>query len=240
MEPSTRKVVTRSPTHTVRVLHLPHLQPEPIHADSNPERFFVQIAALYPNIRSIKHQPFRLTLGEKSYTPDFCLTFLDGSRLVVEVKPADRTDEYLDLFDQARAKLQLHGMGFFVARDVDITRDKLSARALRIRRYCKTRFDAAYLKTALDAVRAQPGGISMHDLTQGQGIKTEALLHLIGFKQICSRIALDIRPQAILIPVEQFREETHHAAKTYAIQFTEWFDPEDWGENDRADSAGFR
>ncbi len=239
MEPSTRKVVTRSPTHTVRVIHLPHLQPEPVHGDSNPERFFVQIAALYPHTKSIKHQPFKLRLGEKTYTPDFLLTFLDGTQLVVEVKPAEKMDRYQTLFDEARTKLQQHGLEFFVARDVDMTRDKLAARALQIRRYCKSRFSPAECQSALDAVGTRPNGMTIRELTEIHGIKKEVLLHLIGFKRLCSRKTLDISPQAKLINLDQYIKETSDEAQTHAIQFTEWFNAESRDEDDRTDTTDF-
>jgi hypothetical protein len=239
MIPATRKVVTRSPAHSVRVLHLPHLQPEPVHADSNPERFFVQIAALYLHTRSIKHQPFKLVLGERTYTPDFLIVFADGSRLVVEVKAATKAEAYQDLFSEARVKLSNHGFEFMVALDVDITRDKLAARALRIRRYCKTRLSPADLRAALDAVRQSSCGVTLSDLTQVHGIKAEVLMHLVGMKLICTRKPLDISAKAVFITTEQFIEETQHETKTHAIQFTGWFKPADWDEDDRADASDF-
>lgn len=69
MEPSKRKVVHRAPAHTVRLIHLPHLQPTPVEADSSLERDFVQIVALFLFTHCIEHQPF--SLAERQYTPDF-------------------------------------------------------------------------------------------------------------------------------------------------------------------------
>ena len=70
MQPATRKVVHRSPAHTVRLLNLPHLQDEAIEADSSVERDFVHCAALFTLTRAIKAQPFKLSLKASSYTPD--------------------------------------------------------------------------------------------------------------------------------------------------------------------------
>src|SRR5256885_13315536 len=79
MQPATRKVVHRSPAHTVRLLNLPHLQDEAIEADSSVERDFVHCAALFTLTRAIKAQPFKLSLKASSYTPDFAVKFADGS-----------------------------------------------------------------------------------------------------------------------------------------------------------------
>ena len=106
MEPSSRKVVHRSPAHSVRSLNVPHLQPEPIEADSSVERDFVHCAALFPAVSSISSQPFKLTLPIGKYTPDYLVTFTDGSRAVVEVKPEEFIADFQQKFDQARLKLE--------------------------------------------------------------------------------------------------------------------------------------
>ncbi len=227
MEPSKRKVISRSPSHTVRLIHLPHVQPEPVEADSNPERYFVHIAALYPFIRKITDQPFRLVLGERKYTPDYLLEFLDGSRLVIEVKPASRLKEYEELFTQAASKLLEYGYGFLVAKDVDITRDELASRALRIRRYCKTRFKPEACKRAVDIVEKSKHGIALDELTQVHRISLEVILHLIGHHQLCTNNNLSIDDRAIVKSTNNFKEEIDHEYQSYAIHFGSWFDTQD-------------
>src|SRR2546427_6886864 len=137
MQPATRKVVHRSPAHTVRLLNLPHLQDEAIEADSSVERDFVHCAALFTLTRAIKAQPFKLSLKASSYTPDFAVKFADGSCAVVEVKPEKFVDSYQELFAHARRQLAERGMLFFVVRDTRLRHGGLMERALIIRRYAK-------------------------------------------------------------------------------------------------------
>jgi hypothetical protein len=227
MEPSKRKVISRSPSHTVRLIHLPHVQPEPVEADSNPERFFVHIAALYPFIRKITDQPFRLVLGERKYTPDYLLEFLDGSRLVIEVKPASRLKEYEELFVQATSKLHEYGYGFLVAKDIDITRDELASRALRIRRYCKTRFKQEACKRVINLVEKTKHGIAMGELTRVHNISFELVLHLIGFHQLCTDNNLSIDENAIVKSTSNYKQEIEYEYQSHAIHFGSWFDTQD-------------
>lgn len=227
MKPSKRKVISRSPSHTVRLIHLPHVQPDPVEADSNPERLFIHIAALYPFIHKITDQPFSLELGAKSYTPDFLLEFKDGSRLVVEVKPESRMKEYEELFAQAAKKLNAHGYEFLVAKDVDITRDELATRALRIRRYCKTRFNQQACKRALRIVDASKRGVTMRELTQTHRISQEVVLHLIGYHQLCTNNNLSIDDRTFVTSTKKLKQEIANEYQSYAIHFGSWFDTQE-------------
>lgn len=227
MKPSTRKVISRSPSHTVRLISLPHVQPESVEADSNPERFFVHIAALYPFIRKITDQPFKLDLGENTYTPDFLLEFVDDSRLVAEVKPASRISEYEELFAKASKKLNAHGYEFLVAKDVDITRDELAARALRIRRYCKTRFNPEACERAVRIVEASKRGVAISELIKVHRISREIIMHLIGYHQLCTDNNLSIDDHAIVNSTQKFKQEVDHEYQSHAIHFRNWFDTQD-------------
>jgi hypothetical protein len=227
MEPSKRKVISRSPTHTVREINLPHVQPEPVEADSNPERCFVHIAALYPFIHKITDQPFCLHLGNRRYTPDFLLEFKDSSRLVAEVKPESRMEEYKELFTQAVEKLAAYGYEFLVAKDVDITRDELASRALLIRRYCKTTFSKEICDQAIQVVEACKGGISMREVTNTHQISHEVILHLIGYHQLCTDNNLAIDDHAIVKSTRKLNQEITNEYQSYAIHFTSWFDTQE-------------
>ena len=229
MEPSTRRVVTRSPSHSVRVLHLKHLQEEPIHCDSNPERFFAQIAALYPFIKRIKHQPFRLILGERKYTPDFLLAFQDGSELVVEVKPASKVTEYVDVFASATEKLRALNIGFLVAQDVDIQANKLHLRALKIRRYAKSEFDPVASDRLLSLLSEMPDGMTIAEAVNAADVLPEQILYLIAYKWICPLRTLDISPQAVILTRENYcREVKRLNYGNQANHFEVWFGVESW------------
>jgi hypothetical protein len=217
MKPSKRKVVTRSPGHTVRLLSLPHLQPVAIgvDADSALERDFVHLAALYPWIESIQHQPFLLELVSGNYTPDFLLSFKDGSRAVVEVKPKDMLGPHLSKLADARKHLQEHGLHFVLALDVHIQKDDRAERALRIRRYAKTRMDEQQTHLAMSLVE-QREQITFADL-QAAGVKPESVAFLLTRRRLEVGADLRMEPETIVrIPDATTFGDAH------AVRFDQW------------------
>ena len=226
MEPSKRQVISRSTAHTVRLIHLPHVQPEPVEAESNLERYFVHIAALYPFIRRITDQPFRLVLDQNKYTPDYLLEFVDDSKLVVEVKPKDRVAEYEQLFEKVALKLQEHGYEFLVAKDVDVKRDGIEDRALMIRRYCKTEYSIDSCNQAMQIVESHMDGIEIGALCNEHQIKYEVILYLIGNHQLYTDNNLSISSDARVRSIKQFNLEKNHAHQSHAVHFRSWFDTE--------------
>ena len=174
MQPTTRKVVKRAPSHTVRLIPLAHLQIEPVEADSSLERDFIHTAVRFAYIASVRHQPFKLNFEDSSYTPDFLLTFKDGSRLVVEVKPADKVDGYRELFDNASSKRQDAGFLFLVADDKTIRRDDRADKARLIRRYSKTACRPNEQARILGLLHGCRDGICISDHERMHGVnKTE-------------------------------------------------------------------
>lgn len=233
MKPAKRKVVTRSPSHTVRLLHLPHVQEQPVEADSSLERDFVQIAGLYPFIKSIKHQPFRLELRDgKSYTPDFLLDFVDGSRLVVEIKPQEFVAQHQQKLQAAEALLAQARFGFLIATDEMLRAGALAARALRIRRYSKGNFSKEITDQLVSYVEAHPAGVSLEETCRQSGLTTEMIFHALAYHRICTRNPLDIRPEAVLIDVQIFRLEVANANQSHAVHFAGWLDSSRRGNND--------
>ncbi len=218
METTTRKVVKRSPAHTVRLLHLPQLQEQPVEADSAPERDFVHIAALYPFIARIDHQPFKLVWEDASYTPDFLLTFCDQSRLVVEVKPSDRVGEYHELFERAAQKLEANGYQFYVATDTKIHASGRSANALLIRRYAKTRYPSAACQALLARVNEASKGVTVADLCDAEGHSLSVLRHLITKRLLAPQPDLGTQPQSTISIPHSSKGQSH------ALQFSSWFD----------------
>jgi hypothetical protein len=223
MEPSKRKVVQRSPAHTVRLLHLPHLQDSPVEAESSLERDFVQIAALFSFIESIEHQPFRLVWDDATYTPDFLIRFKDGSQLVVEVKPSAKVDKYRTLFDRASEKLKGHKLLFMVATDTQLQAGQRVANAMLIRRYAKTTFAESACDSAIKLVDAHTDGISFTELCSKTSISHELILHLVARRLLALGPDLSMGPTAQAFPVTDPKEPSH------AIQFAKWFDVEIWG-----------
>lgn len=222
MEPSKRKVVQRAPAHTVRLIHLPHLQPTPVEADSSLERDFVQIAALFPFADRIEHQPFTLSLGDRCYTPDFLLSFKDHSRLVVEVKPKEKVEGYRDLFDLTATTLEIKGLPFLVATDVQITASR-AANARQIRRYAKTKYPIGLYSMVSSVVLRNPEGLTFSDACAKHEIPRVVLLHMVAKKLITLNSDLSINSNACVFAPKQFVTEESHA-----IQFASWFGAQIW------------
>lgn len=218
MKPAKRKVVQRSPAHTVRLLHLPHLQEAPVEADSSVERDFVLIASLYPSIKSIQHQPFTLTLGAGSYTPDFLLQFQDMSKTVVEVKPTSKIPQFESVFAQAKEQLAQHRMVFMVARDTLLRKDHMAERAMKIRRYAKNRCHAKDQERALNMLQQHPAGLPIGRMLQSQ-VSQATLFYLIAHRRIAVDAELNIDDDAIIsLPKAQPKEVCH------ALHFAQWLD----------------
>jgi len=220
---STRKVVHRSPSHTVRLLHLPHLQKEPVEADSALERDFVHIAALFSWTVSIAHQPFKLSWEDASYTPDFLVCFKDGSQLVVEVKPASHVAKYRTLFDRAAAKLNGRQTPFLVVTDEHLRAESRTANAMLIRRYAKSSFPADDCERVLRCVSESTSGISMAELCSSAGVRREVILYLVAWHRLALSGDLSFGPEARVFKVQNSME------KSNALLFTSWIDAQIWG-----------
>lgn len=220
MEPSSRKVVRRSPAHTVRLQHLPHLQPDAIEADSSVERDFVHCAALFPTVTSIRSQPFKLVLPTgRKYTPDYLVTFLDGSRAVVEVKPAKFVASFQEHFEQVRLKLSASGIPFLLALDTVLRREGLAERALYIRRYAKGGCDAEAMHKCKALLERMGGrGVSVNELTEA-GVSQATILYMVTRHQLL--LSADLRYEGNA-KVRLFKQSV--SGKNHAIRFANWLD----------------
>lgn len=218
MEPSSRKVVHRSPAHTVRLLNLPHLQSEPIEADSSVERDFVHCAALFPAVTSITSQPFKLNLPAGTYTPDYLVVFRDGSRAVVEVKPEKFVENFQHKFDQAKQKLAEVGMLFLVARDAVLRRDRLAERALFVRRYAKGGASLDAINGCLELIENSGGVLTVKQLCE-TGITLSTILYMVTHRQL--QISADLKYGADA-KVQLFSQTDQ--GECHAIRFANWLD----------------
>lgn len=196
MQPTTRRVVHPSPSHSVRLLHLLHLQTEPIEADSSWERDFVHIAALHHRVTSIRHQPFKLTWPDRTYTPDFLITFKDQSKLVVEVKPLAKQTGYVELFKLATQKLSEHAIGFLVVSERHLFNNYRAHNAALIRRYSKTSYPAGDLNCLISEISDSPDGKTVSQLCSNNPEKLAMLRHLIAFRRIQAQPNLSTEPDA--------------------------------------------
>jgi TnsA endonuclease N terminal len=219
MEPATRKVISRSPSHTVRQIHLPLLQAQPVEADSALERDFVHIAAIYPFTQHIQHQPFRLIWPDRSYTPDFLVTFKDGSRLVIEVKPREKLSGYEELFQQSKYKLAAHGISFRVADDQHIHAQNRAANALLIRRYAKSTFSKDAVTALVSWLTDHPHGVGIADVIRQEGVSLPLVCYCIAAHQVTTSASLGISPSDRVFPIPSLQQ-----GETHAVHFANWLD----------------
>lgn len=171
-----RTVVHRSPSHTVRLLHIPYLQADAIEADSSLERDFVHVAALFPATTHIEHQPFRMDLEVGSYTPDFLIRFRDASQCVVEVKPQELVKGHERKLEQASEMLARNGLIFILALDTHIRSARRVYNAMMIRRYGKSLHSSAQAELIFKILERN-GEAQVSQLMQ-DGIGLPTLAHL--------------------------------------------------------------
>ena len=185
-EKSTRKVVTRSPQRKVGYINCRWFQHERIEHESQLEKRFVQCALLCPKLKHIKSQPFKIQIGSKStYTPDFLLTFEDGSKLIVEVKIQAKVARYAEKFRIVQNILNAKGHIFFVLTELDIDRFRQSLIAAEILRYAKSEFNEVVLLTVMNIMANQTQiNIVIKELAQFSDCSNEVIFHLIAKRHL--------------------------------------------------------
>lgn len=222
MEPSSRKVVKRSPARTVRLLNLPDLQSTAIECESALERDFVQVASVFYATRWIQHQPFKIELLKGSYTPDFLVRFQDESAAVVEVKPSSRIEEHIEKLTDAAIEIRNAGWPFLVVDETRIQLEGMAKQARLIRRYAKASFPVTECVRAVDIVREVPA-ITVQTLRQAHGFPLPLLLHLIAHRQISCSTGLSTDDTAELVNHLHIQQDLSHA-----IQFGSWLGTAPW------------
>jgi len=222
MEPSSRKIVKRSPARTVRLLNLPDLQPTAIECESSLERDFVQVASVFFATRSIKHQPFWISLQNGRYTPDFLVRFQDGSTAVVEVKPKSRIEEHAKKLDEAALRISESDAPFFVIDETAIQLGGMARQARLMRRYAKGLFPAEQCTRVLDVVR-ESRGITLGNLQLVHGASKPLVLHLISRRQLSCVDRLSTDDSVALVVADLLQKEPSHA-----IQFGTWLGTTPW------------
>ncbi|MBA4341648.1 MAG: hypothetical protein C0423_05780 [Methylibium sp.] len=84
-------------------VHEPWFQPEPIHHESQLEKYCIEVLLLTPGVARIEHQPLTIEYeigGRKlKYTPDLRITLHDGSRALVEAKGLPYEKRFRELLD---------------------------------------------------------------------------------------------------------------------------------------------
>lgn len=209
MEESSRKVVTRAPARTVRILNLQGVLPRPVEAESKLEGDFVRQAALNPLTKVIIGQPYKLPVSSKGYTPDYLVVTMGETRVVVEVKLARKVAENAALFDRAAEYLRDRQQQFFVATEKTIRGDRRHERALLILRYAKATYSVAEQQRAMEVAHFYKNGLALGSLIAKAKLKRELIFHLIGRRRLTTgpRLLLDDSAVVIAVSLPEMSDE---------------------------------
>ena len=223
MQPSTRKIVTRSPSRTVRIINLRGILDVPVEAESSLEADYVLRSAFGPGKKKIIHQPFKLPVSPKGYTPDFLEETEEvDEKAVVEVKLEKRVAKYADLFDRAAEYLLPRNYKFYVLTEKHLRRDGIEERVRLLRRYAKAVFPAAERKRALDTLSGYPQGLAIGSLMRKARVSRELIVHLIAWKLLFSGHGLQLAESAIVIL-------PNGASQDASMTLESWFGVAPWG-----------
>jgi hypothetical protein len=185
MEPSNRKIISRSPSRTVRIINLPGLLQAPVAAESSLEADYVHRAALVPKTSTLLAQPFRLPISPKGYTPDYLQTFSNSTlKAVIEIKIERKLADYKSLFDSAAAFLRDKGYTFYVVTEKVLHCQNVDLRTKQILRYAKAVFPQPDCEHVEQLLAEYPEGLPMGTLRRKARISLELILHLIATKRI--------------------------------------------------------
>lgn len=225
MKPSTRKVVTRSPNRTVRIINVPGLLPGPVQAESSFEAAFVLRAALMPACKEIIGQPFKVPASPKDYTPDYLQTFLAPQikPAVVEIKPEGKVRKYAEIFDRAASFLKEHGYEFYVITDRQLFKDGIDQRVHLIRRYAKAAIPDLYRKRIAHVLSDRECGLPLGSLQRKAAVSREAILHLLANRVLTTGSRLMIDDSAVV-------RLSASTVMGKEVSLSHWFDVMPWGE----------
>lgn len=180
-----RNLNSRSPHRRVGYISCPWFQSEQIQYESLLEMNFARIALLCPHLTNIASQPFKLNIGEDVfYTPDFQLTFRDGKKLIIEVKPTVFVSKHSEKLRQAETVLKQHNFGFLLVTDEQIYRDGRNERASTYIRYARSQYPSSEINRLKKLIFKVEYPLSIHSLKVQTGISQAQLLHLIGIRHL--------------------------------------------------------
>ncbi|MDR7308225.1 TnsA endonuclease N-terminal domain-containing protein [Rhodoferax saidenbachensis] len=221
--PAARQVVTRSPKRNVGLINCPWFQDRPIEHESRLEKHFVLRAMLFPGLKSIKHQPFSMTLLNhgKRYTPDFLLTFSNGERLVFEIKRAERIKQQKERLGEISQLCNEAGLRFFIVHQGQIEGQRRAERAALIRKYAMHDLAPALVQSVTEHVRQRKAGVSVQALKKKFGISQEQVFAMVAHRHIATNKELHLSDDDLLV-------STSSEINDASIQFGSWFGCAPW------------
>lgn len=207
----TRKVVTRAPHREVGIVNASWLLDHGVEHESHLEKRFIMVALSCPVVVDIAHQPFEVWLGPDQthkYTPDFLITFADGSKVVIEVKPETFLKEHRARLAAARTHLSGLGYAFLIVTDKHVDAHGLSSRALLLMRYGRLLIstqDALMCRQLLeDQFR---GNAAVRDLV-AHGVSEQTIWNLVATHQFRVPAGLNVSDRES-VSINHSEEDCH-------------------------------
>ena len=223
MKSSDRKIVTRAPSRTVRIINLKGLLPHPVEAESSLEADYVRRAALQPSTNDVIHQPFILPVSPRGYTPDFFqIEESNTPKVIVEIKPEKKVAKYGALFDRAAEYLKPKGYAFYVVTERSLRKSKINERVLLIRRYVKASFPLIERIRVSSLLAEYPNGLPIGTLVRKARVSRELVIHLVARKILTTGAKLHVDHSA-LVTLRQLSKNND------ATAFAGWFGVTPWG-----------
>lgn len=221
--PAKREVVTRSPKRSVGLINCPWFQEKPIAHESRLEKHFVLRAMLYPGLKHIEHQPFRMDLAKhgKHYTPDFLLTFSNGEQLVFEVKRSERIPPLKERFTEIANICEKASMTFFVVHQGQIEGQLRAQRASLIRRYAMHIVDQQLEIEVQNYLKRLPQGSQIASLKKRFQLSDESFFSMLANRRMSVN-------KGLLVSDEDKVFFSDYEVKCAAIQFGSWFGCSPW------------
>lgn len=208
-----RAVVTRSPHREVGVVNPGWLLDHSVHHESWLERSFIMVALSCPVVRDIMHQPCEIQLSLESgetckYTPDFLLSLIDGTEVIVEVKPEKFVPEHAEKLDKAKVAFSVLGMEFELFTDKVIDANGLSARAVLLMRYGRMSFSLEQAMECKEEIQSRcKGSATVRDLV-ASGVNESLIWNLVATHELRIPAGLNLS-DAEVVSINQHQGDCH-------------------------------
>ncbi|WP_153117013.1 hypothetical protein [Rhodocyclus tenuis] len=224
MEKSDRKVITRSPSHGVAAVIAGGILNNYVEAESTLESDFIRRAALMPSHPKVFHQPFRLPISPKGYTPDFLLFFdSSGFKAVVETKMSMRIDaKYTELFDDAACFLRERGYIYFVVTEAELRHHGIHTRAKLLTRYAKQQVATSHADKIISIAASYPHGIPVGSLARKAQVPIHLILALVATGKLTTGPLLQTDASAIVNTLNDSKETADEILVRRWLGATPW------------------
>lgn len=227
MKPA-RQVVKPTTHRSVGIVHVGWFQPEGIVHESELEAAFVRHAVLCPAVRAIQAQPFRLAWRDsqgtdREYVPDYLVTLADGSRIVVEVRPARFVAQDRSKFAAAAHSLASKQISYVVVTDEHLA-DSLQQLDRLVLRAARGNVSAERCASAIALVTNAGEAGLLWSSALVSDIPEQDWLHLVGRRLLAADTGVALSVSSRLFqPLECPGARDHEC-----LQFERWFGCQAW------------